>query len=78
MDVRDMTFRDVMDLLCLSADEAATQLGTVPQHVRQFRLDPGKAGHRRPPDGWKTTFAALARDRGWKLLALAAELEGEG
>ena len=65
-----------MDLLGLTAPEAAKLLGSTSQSVRQARLDTGKAGHRRPPAGWERRIASLARERAAELVELADELEG--
>lgn len=77
-----MDFKTAMDLLCLTAGQVSDELRragiqVTPQTVRQFRLDPGKDGHRTPPVGWKGVFAYLARERGRELLRAAEELEGQ-
>lgn len=77
-----MDFKTAMDRLCLTAGEVSDELRragiqVTPQTVRQFRLDPGKNGHRTPPAGWKAVFAYLARERGRELLRTADELEGQ-
>jgi hypothetical protein len=69
-------FRESMDRLCLTASEAGELFSASVQHVRQMRLPPENPGHRPPPDGWRPTFARMARQRGGELLRLADELEG--
>jgi hypothetical protein len=71
-----MTFGKAMDLLCLSAGEVADLFGVAPQTVRQMRLEPGTPAFRTPPDGWRSEFAQIARQRGAELERLARELEG--
>jgi len=75
-----MNFREAMDLLCLTANEASDELRkagiqAAPQTIRHFRLDPRKDGHRAPPHGWKAVFGGLARRRAEELLMAADELE---
>lgn len=69
------TFREAMDLLCLSAPEAAQLLGVQPQTVRQMRLNPGNPNYRTPPANWREALARIARERVPELQELIAELE---
>ncbi len=69
------TFREAMDALGLTAEEAAAVFGRPAQSVRQWRLDPGDPSARRPPADWRQRLAAFARTRGGELQELAAELE---
>jgi len=68
-------FRKAMDLLCLSAAEAADLFGVPVQHVRQWRLEESSAGYRPPPNDWRRRFLPLARRRGRQLEELARILE---
>jgi hypothetical protein len=68
-------FREAMDLLCLSAADAAELFSLGPQTLRQMRLAPDDVGYRTPPATWRATFARLARERGVQLEQLAVELE---
>lgn len=70
-----MTFREAMDRLCLSASDVAEMFGLETQTVRQMRMDPNITGSRKPPDGWHTAFADVARQRGDEMKWLAVELE---
>ena len=69
------SFKEVMDLLGLSAGAAAAIFGVTTQSVRQARLDPSAGGYRPPPKGWEKTLAKLARERGGELAKLAEKLE---
>ncbi len=46
------------------------------QGVRQARLSPSSPSFRRPPAGWESAIAKLARERAAELVKLAEELEG--
>lgn len=75
-----MNFRDAMDILRLTANEASAELKkagiyAAPQTIRHFRLDPAKDGHRTPPRGWEAVFGRLARRKAEELLMAADELE---
>ena len=71
------SFKHVTDLLCLPSPELAELFNAKPQTIRQMRLDPTKAGYRRPPKGWEKKLATLARARGGELVKLAEKLEGK-
>lgn len=71
----ETSFREAMDLLCLTALEAAELFGVPAQHVRQWRLDDGNAGYRPPPVDWRRIFLPLARKRGDELRRLIKALE---
>ena len=43
--------------------------------IRQARLDPASSSYRRPPAGWESAIAKLARERAGELVKLAEELE---
>lgn len=45
------------------------------QRIRQARLSPSHANHRKPPSGWESAIAKLARERAAELVKLAGELE---
>ena len=71
-----MEFREAMDLLGLTAVEAAKELEVSPASVRQARLDSEASGYRSPPPGWEGVFARLARER-CPDLKRVAELDAE-
>jgi len=71
-----MEFREAMDLLGITAVEAAEALGVSPALVRQARLDPESSGHRNPPQGWEHVFSRLAKEM-CPDLKRVAELGGE-
>ena len=74
-----MTFTEATDRLtdCPTHEEIADAAGwTSVQTVRQARLDPASTSFRRPPDGWESAIAKLARERAAELLKLAEELDG--
>ena len=71
-----LDFRRATDelLACISHQELAEALGVSIATVRQARLDESAKAHRRPPHGWETTVAKLARTRAERLNRLAAKL----
>ena len=74
-----MTFTEATDRLtdCPTHKEIANAEGwTSVQTVRQARLNPSSSNFRRPPDGWESAIAKLARERAAELVKLAEALEG--
>lgn len=63
----------------LAAPELARLFGVSPQTIRQYRLDPSLAGHRRPPAGWQVAVAGLLTSKSSEYLdrarLLADQLE---
>ena len=70
------SFREVTDLLCLTAVELSDFFELPVQSIRQARLDPSNPGYRTPPTGWETRLAPVAHTRGGELVKLAEELAG--
>ncbi len=56
----------------------AEALGVSPHSIRQARLQEGAPGYRKPPEGWQTVLARLAREHGREFNALTDELERAG
>lgn len=75
MDFKKAT--DRVQQLGVTQAEIGAVLGVAAATVRAARLDPSSSSYRRPPDGWETPIAKLARERAAKLLNLAAQLEGD-
>jgi len=73
-----MDFKTATDALGLPAAEIADAFGLQPQTIRQMRLSPDAASYRAAPAGWQKVLAALARERGSELKALADQLERGG
>ena len=71
-----LSFREVTDLLCITATELSDLFGLQVQSIRQVRLDPSNPGYRAPPKDWETKLAPLCRERGGELVKIAEELEG--
>ena len=72
-----MNFRKATDELLASVtlEDLANALGASVQAVRQARANEHSAGFRRPPEGWETAAAKLARRQAVRLDRLAARLE---
>ena len=70
-----ISFKEVADRLCLSAEELAEMFGLRPQTIRQARLDPKSGGYREPPVGWELELAKIARTKSGEFLQLSADLE---
>ncbi len=72
-----MDFIQATDRLvnCHSHRDVSDVLGIDVQRIRQARLDTEKAGYRRPPQGWQSAIAKLARERAGELVKLAEDLE---
>jgi hypothetical protein len=73
-----MNFRKATDELLASVtlEDLASAIGASVQAVRQARAQEGSAGFRRPPAGWETAAAKLARKQADRLERLASRLEG--
>ena len=75
----DMDFKEATDQLtdlCATLDDVAVAVGRAPSSVRKARLAPDSSSYRRPPPGWESAIAKLARERALELTKLAEELEG--
>lgn len=72
-----MTFKQATDRLagCITHAEIAQSARVSIQLVRQARLDPTNPSYRSPPPGWEKVLAQLAREKGARLRAVAAEIE---
>jgi hypothetical protein len=55
--------------------DVADSIGCSLQTLKQARLNPESAHHRRPPQGWEAVLAQLARSRIRELEDLARTLE---
>lgn len=71
-----ISFRDVMDAVCMPAPEAAELFGVTPQTIRQMRLAEG-SNARTPPAGWEAKLAAYARRKSKALAKLADDLDAQ-
>ena len=73
-----MDFTEATDRLtaCPTHAEIADAAGVSLPKVRQARMRQTSEGYRRPPDGWESAIAKLARERAAELVRLAEELEG--
>lgn len=58
----------------MTRGEIAHALGVSEATVRQARLDDSAKAHRRPPDGWESKVARLAKQRAERLAKLAEKL----
>ena len=75
MDFRKATDRATSACITLAGIAAAA--GVSDNAIRRARLDPRSGdSYRRPPDGWESAIAKLARERAAELVRLAEELEG--
>ena len=70
-----ISFKEVADELCLSANDLADMFGLRPQSIRQARLDPESKGYREPPSGWELELARVARAKSAAFLRLSDDLE---
>lgn len=61
---------------CPTLGDVADAAGVSYGLMRQARLDPDASSYRRPPEGWESAVARLARARAAELGKLAEELEG--
>ena len=73
-----ISFKEVADRLCLSAEDLADMFGLRPQTIRQARLAPASKGYREPPLGWELELARLAKTKSAEFLKLSADLERQG
>lgn len=73
-----MDFVEATDRLtdCPSLRALAEEMGAAHGSIRQARLDPSSSSYRKPPEGWESAVAKLARERAAELVSLAGELEG--
>jgi len=71
-----MDFRRATDELFapISHKELANALGSSVPSIRQARLEESAKAHRRPPDGWESKVAKLARAKAAALMRLADRL----
>lgn len=58
----------------MTRGEIADALGVSEASVRQARLEESAKAHRKPPDGWETKVAKLARQKAERLARLAERL----
>ena len=72
--MNETEFREVTDLLGLSAAQLAAALRVPVQSVRQMRSDPDSLAWRPPPIGWEKVVGSLARERALRLLKTANDL----
>jgi hypothetical protein len=62
---------------CITLADIAGAAGVSDNAIRRARLDPDSGdSYRRPPEGWQSAIAKLARERAADLVRLADELEG--
>ena len=71
------SFRTATDELTavISHEELAKALGCSVATLRQARLDESAKAHRKPPEGWETVVAKLARAKAVALARLATGLK---
>ncbi|MQA88714.1 MAG: hypothetical protein GEU90_00570 [Gemmatimonas sp.] len=72
-----MDFKQSMDALGITAEDAAELLDRPAQSIRQMRLDPDHRNYRPPPTDWRERLAQYARQRGGELASIANTLEQE-
>lgn len=72
-----MDFKEATDRLTtrVTLADVAHACGSHPNSIDRARLEPGSKSYRTPPQGWETAVAALAKERGNDLLALASAME---
>ena len=52
-----------------------TRLGNTNQNSMKFRLDGAAKAHRKPPEGWESIVARIAKDHAIRLQRLAERLQ---
>lgn len=74
-----MEFKEASDRAtgtCITLADIAAGAGVSDNAIRRARLDPRSGdSYRRPPDGWESAIAKLARERAAELVRLAEALE---
>ena len=73
-----MDFKEASDRAirtCITLADIADVFPVPHQSLRRARLHPDTDSYRRPPDGWESAIAKLARERAAELVKLAEELE---
>lgn len=72
-----MDFKTATDLIGVSHEQLAEELGCSVQTIRQARLTPDKNSHRPPPKGWEDVVAWHALEKIEELRRLVAEVKPE-